>query len=198
MSNLNKSLVNVKPRNFDFSEGYAETWEIALELTESEEENEEFVPMMNYIYPLGDTEWFERDMQNKFGSDWRKKVKSRLSNTTLIYMIEDEKYYLALTGGGMDLSWEICESYINLGYNPPTHFCNLPRMADMDYNSVKNKRTINACKESLDAVRHQTSYTYDALNEMLPKKAKKPVAVKKYKRKRSVVRQHRRTKPKKR
>lgn len=47
----------------------------------------------------------------------------------LIYMNDD--YYLALTGGGMDLSWEIAEAYMRLGHLPPAHFANLPRYAGM-------------------------------------------------------------------
>jgi len=38
-------------------------------------------------------------------------------------------YSLALTGGGMDLSWEICEAFMHLGQLPPVHF-RPPRMAD--------------------------------------------------------------------
>lgn len=36
---------------------------------------------------------------------------------------------LALTGGGMDLSWEICEAFMRLGYLPPLHFAGLPAIA---------------------------------------------------------------------
>jgi hypothetical protein len=37
---------------------------------------------------------------------------------------------LALTGGGMDLSWQICDAFVAAGYLPPFHFCRgLPTMA---------------------------------------------------------------------
>lgn len=41
----------------------------------------------------------------------------------------DGEHGLALTGGGMDLSWEICEAFARLGFCPPLHYCDLPRMA---------------------------------------------------------------------
>lgn len=36
----------------------------------------------------------------------------------------------ALTGGGMDFSWEICAAYVACGYLPPTEF-DLPKMGEM-------------------------------------------------------------------
>jgi hypothetical protein len=63
-------------------------------------------PMMNYRYPIDD-KWFNADGARR---------------------IADLEVYLALTGGGMDLSWEICEAYVRLGCLPPSHF-ELPAMA---------------------------------------------------------------------
>lgn len=60
---------------------------------------------------------------------------------------EDGRTGLALTGGGMDLSWEICEAFIALGYFPPLHFCDLPRMGSRG-KSDSDKATISACMES--------------------------------------------------
>mgnify|MGYP000695830461 CR=1 FL=1 len=91
-------------------------------------------PMMNYIYPLPGSFEVPDDVQDK------------LNNTTIVCI--DDNYYLALTGGGMDLSWEICESYINLGYYPPAHFCCLPRMAGRG-TSDGDKRILAYCRESL-------------------------------------------------
>jgi len=44
----------------------------------------------------------------------------------------------------MDLSWDICEGYMLLGYLPPVHFCDLPAFAGMKLNA-KNKWIINGC-----------------------------------------------------
>ena len=55
----------------------------------------------------------------------------------IVYLIEEEAYFLALTGGGMDLTWQICEAYMRLGYLPPTHFSRLPRYAGATLNSAE-------------------------------------------------------------
>ena len=160
--------VTVKPVDFDFSKGYAETWDIALDLTEEEQENEEFAPMMNYMYPLPNS--FERDMEKNFGQLWRSHIKKALDNTTLVYFEESGEYFLALTGGGMDLSWEICESYINLGYLPPVHFCELPRMAGKDMTSRANRRIVKACIRSTKLAQGWAKQTEKHLRGLLKEK----------------------------
>jgi hypothetical protein len=62
---LSYELVEIQPEYFDFSEGYAEKWEIPLDLTEEEQENEEYTPKMNYIYPLGDAFQVPKDFRKK-------------------------------------------------------------------------------------------------------------------------------------
>jgi len=91
-------------------------------------------PMMNYWYPvkLDDCEEAARLVAHL---------------PLCVVEFEDGRTGLALTGGGMDLSWEICEAFIALGYFPPLHFCDLPRMSDRG-KSDKDKATIAACQES--------------------------------------------------
>lgn len=156
--------VDVKPRNYDFGQGYAEKWEIALDLTEEEMENEYYFPMMNYIYPLPFD--FENDMERKFGSNWKKEIKSKLNNTTIVYFPEEEEYAMALTGGGMNLSWEICESFVNLGYLPPVHFCDLPRMAGKKIEG-KNKLIVFACMRSAEISKIWGERTKEKLEDIL-------------------------------
>jgi len=73
------------------------------------------VPMMNYYYPvdIDDVEEAARQIE-----DW----------PLCVVEFSDGSTALALTGGGMDLSWEICGAYISLGYLPPAAVCTLPRM----------------------------------------------------------------------
>ena len=54
---------------------------------------------------------------------------------------------LALTGGGMDLSWEICEAFVLIGYRPPTHFAKLPRMGSRG-STDRDRALIEICRES--------------------------------------------------
>lgn len=91
-------------------------------------------PMMNYWYPvkLDDCEEAAR----------------KIAHLPLcVVEFEDGRTGLALTGGGMDLSWEICEAFIALGYWPPVHFCDLPEMGGRG-KSDKDRATMEACMES--------------------------------------------------
>jgi len=57
---------------------------------------------------------------------------------------------LALTGGGMDLSWEIIEAYTRLGQLPPVHFAgDLPAMAGRGQ-SDRDRYLINASVRALN------------------------------------------------
>jgi hypothetical protein len=82
---------------------------------------------------------------------------------------------LALTGGGMDLSWQICEAYIRLGYLPPLHFCDLPAMSDMTLNA-KNKMILAACRKSAQIASARSSNTTRHLSNIrtILKKQSKP------------------------
>ena len=93
---------------------------------------------MNYYYPLpSDAEFSSEDAQN-------------IDHLPLciVHFIEEERYALALTGGGMDLSWEICEAHMRLGYLPPTHF-RLPRMAGMT-KTDRNTWVLEGCRRSAE------------------------------------------------
>ena len=141
-----------KPRNYDWSRGYGEEWEIIQPYDwdafseEDEKKNEEKTgyysydnmqesnqPMMNYYYPL-----YHRD---SFDEEDAKKLNHL--PLCIVYFTESEEYALALTGGGMDLSWQICEAHIRLGYYPPVHF-RLPRMAGKEA-SPRNLGIVDAC-----------------------------------------------------
>lgn len=73
-------------------------------------------PMMNYWYPIG---LREEEIE----------AACAIKDLPLCFVKVDDVDGIALTGGGMDLSWQICEAYVRLGYLPPVHFT-LPRMAD--------------------------------------------------------------------
>jgi len=74
-------------------------------------------PMMNYWYPVHISDC--------------KGAAEAISHTCLcVVEFEDGQTGLALTGGGMDLSRDICSAFIALGYFPPAHYAGrLPRFA---------------------------------------------------------------------
>lgn len=84
-------------------------------------------PMMNYWYPL------ETSDRDSIGS-WRKsfdvnEAAFRLRHHSLCLVEVDGELGLALTGGGMDFTWDIVGAFIDLDYLPPVHFCDLPGMS---------------------------------------------------------------------
>lgn len=78
-------------------------------------------PMMSFAYPLPNFPGDAREAAEKL-ADLPLAVVEFTSGPL------EGLTALALTGGGMDLSWEICEGYIRLGYLPPIHF-EIPGMA---------------------------------------------------------------------
>jgi len=91
-------------------------------------------PMMNYYYPLPD------DMDCE---DARK-----LSGPIVLIEFDDGNWALALSGGGMDLSWDICRAFIDLGYLPPIEF-RLPEFAGDEW-TYDRARIVMAMLRSLE------------------------------------------------
>lgn len=126
-------------------------------IDKGEDEYEYYYPMMNYWYPLPNS--FERDIGPEKAADIL--AKSPL-NLTLIYDNEADEYGLTLTGGGMDLSWDICEAYMRLGYLPPAHFCDLPNFAGMKL-TRRVKWVLAGCRRSLLIQRFRANYSLEKL-----------------------------------
>lgn len=75
-------------------------------------------PMMNYRYPISDQLYTSAHAH-------------AIADLNLcLVQTSDSATYLALTGGGMDMSWDICAGYVRLGFLPPSHF-ELPEFAGM-------------------------------------------------------------------
>jgi hypothetical protein len=143
---LYASFHDMKPEDYDFSEGYGEEWECYeadhcqecgkpvyvpggewrhcdLEDTECEGYLISEGPMMNYMYEAS---------ANRVGGLENAALAIVDLPLCVVSFISGERWgntYLALTGGGMDLSWEICLAYMRLGYLPPLHFSHLPEYA---------------------------------------------------------------------
>lgn len=82
-------------------------------------------PIMNYYYPLPAFNSEPEQAQEKLAG----LCLTLVHMTNCEHEADGEGYALALTGGGMDLSWDICEAYLRLGYAPPLHFAHLPNFA---------------------------------------------------------------------
>lgn len=195
VENLYVSAIGVKPVNVDWSEGYAETWRsyeapscpecdayavwdseenewrcpktgCDLNLAETEIEDEDATgPVMNYAYPLEDLGRFEDGNE----------AASAIPDLPLCIVGEEGRddatpwggeWALALTGGGMDLSWEICEAFMRLGFLPPTHFADLPRFAGRPSGEV-DTWIIHGCLRSFEVAEFQAVSAIKRLNDML-------------------------------
>ena len=143
---LRPDFVFSEAREYDFSEGYGDRWEIAFERTEEEEDNEEFMPMMNYIY----------ECRQDLSEEQMKEIAQKYAITFVsIYEREepwrsasDYTVYMALTGAGMDFSWDIAGAYVMQGCLPPLQFCLLPRFAG-DKLTTEKAKILAACEESI-------------------------------------------------
>lgn len=126
-------------------------------------------PMMNYYYPLpslGDAA-DEYDAADRIRDTPLCVVRS-ISGRESTLAGSDAEYALALTGGGMDLSWEICEAFVLLGFLPPAHFADLPGMSGRG-ESADDRAVIAACLRSLtehaeQLHRRATGASYTAAN----------------------------------
>lgn len=115
-------------------------------------------PMMNYYYPLPP------------GFDIPDNVQELLVCTTIVRFSDDaaeDDLALVLTGGGMNLAWEICESYINLGLYPPAHFCDLPKMCGRG-ESERDLKILAYCRESLRIQADMARYGLDGFDRSYP------------------------------
>jgi hypothetical protein len=127
-------------------------------------------PMMNYAYPL----------PNSHDRDPAEMARVIADLPLCVVQLADNlrgDYALALTGGGMNLSWEICAAYVACGYLPPVHFCDLPRMADRGQ-SASDRRIIARCRESARVAAGWSQQTARSLRQNFPapKKAQRGAA----------------------
>lgn len=180
VSRLYLSAIDATPRHFDFSEGYGDTWEYrdAVRCSEcdtamlgehGEQQHRELDPksacdgyvgsdgpMMNFLYALPvlpDDEAIVAALADL-----------PLCVITLPNAIEGEDTFLALTGGGMDMSWYIVEAYVRLGYLPPVYF-SLPSFAGTSL-TPQREMIIEACKESQRVAARSAKHALARLHEL--------------------------------
>jgi len=192
LDNLACDAVNTKSRHVDWSEGWPEKWEYieptgklqcgscfaevyedtfegacpscgAEDLAEYREEDGG--PMMNYFYPIPDFGEYGP------GSDKAARLLDEAHVALCLIRLNggeynEDEWGLALTGGGMDLSWQICEAFIVLGYLPPLFACELPDFAGHDYSTERSKRIVEACRRSARFAATQGNALFNRLNKL--------------------------------
>lgn len=160
---LNNLSVLIESRPFDFSEEEGWNYAQAEECETCEEvlvaryegewdEHEENTdceggiwtdgPMMGYLWPLPDLGKHSGSLEH---------VARQLVGLPLCAVETAEgEVALALTGGGMDLSWEICAAYISLDCLPPFALTDLPGMAGY---AEKYPHIIAACRRTCEVLK---------------------------------------------
>lgn len=111
-------------------------------------------PMINCAYPI--------DLDRMEGVE---EAARALVNLPLCVVCIEDGYFLALTGGGMDLSWQIAEGYMRLGYLPPVHFTHLPRMAGKQL-GARNRWILAGCHRALLVKKKQVGWGLKRLREV--------------------------------
>jgi hypothetical protein len=105
-------------------------------------------PMMSYYYPCP-----IRDMD--------KAAKAIVDLPLCVVTVNDNPGF-ALTGGGMDLTWYICEAFMLAGFLPPLHFAgSLPRMCQ-DY-TARKRWVMSGCRATLAVMKKRVDYKLEDL-----------------------------------
>jgi hypothetical protein len=117
-------------------------------------------PMMNYSYRLGAHDVEDEDVRH---------LAEALRDLPLCLVQFDatEEWALALTGGGMDLSWEIAEAFIRLGWLPPHFVAVLPAMSGRPRND-DDRVIIEACARTLSWAAQAAQRDLDVLSKQYP------------------------------
>jgi len=172
LADLKAAFINVQPVNHDWASlEYGEQWhsyEAARNddgkvILSTEDDGDNGVtfdgPMMSYFYPL--PEW------SRYGASVDDTIRALVDlPLCLVHFEESDEYGLALTGGGMDLSPEICEAFITLGYLPPFHFAaDLPAMAGR-WTSPRDKAILAACRKTCQVVKMRAGSALRRLREL--------------------------------
>jgi hypothetical protein len=138
-----------------------EDWRDAV--SEGMQDSDGLTPMMNYYYPLphygGDA-----------GED--QAMLDQHAGAVCLAEVEGVGTVLALTGGGMDLSWDICHAHMLLGYLPPLHFCDLPAMGGMTLTD-RNRWILDGCEKSAEVAASWANQTRERVRGLRERMAQK-------------------------
>jgi hypothetical protein len=135
--------------------------------------------------PMSPREWesmfetFEQDLQGgpsfgyaypTDGLDFDPETANKIADLSLCLLSIDGDTYLALSGGGMNMSWEICAAFVALGLLPPVHFAkDLPAMGARPDNASQ-RVVVDACRQSLVEAVQRLSYDLELHDQRFPQR----------------------------
>lgn len=156
VSDLGGFVVDEHSRYYDFyrDDRDLSEWHVALDLTDEEREAGRYDPMMNYLWPLPE------ESDTEYGWTLPDDATDRLDNMTVVEVDAGDEWglYLALTGGGMDMSLSIARSYVALGLLPPASLGRLPGgVGVFNPDSPEDRRALAALRKahSMMIARHR-------------------------------------------
>ncbi len=109
-------------------------------------------PVMNYWYPIRI-------------DDCAEAARTIKHLPLCVVEFKDGQTGFALTGGGMDLSWEICEAFMRLGYLPPVYF-ELPMMCGRG-TSARDRWIIAGCRQAIRVATKRMASRAQRLDRMV-------------------------------
>lgn len=114
-----------------------------------------FIPIMLYAYPL-----YDRPSDQAIF-----KIHDK-TNLTVVMKNDTEEYYLALCGGGMDLSQDIGMAYIiaqnNIPFALATQISTQPNLSQYGANF---RKVMKYCKKSIKSEIRNAKYSLDKINQ---------------------------------
>lgn len=126
-------------------------------------------PMMSYYYPVPG---FNGGTRQREQGAARALHEAGVSLCLVEFNSEEggpcDGFALALTGGGMDLSWDICAAFMAIGYSPPVKYTDLPRFAGQDNTKPRYANIIKACIRSNDIARMWAEGNIKRLKALTP------------------------------
>lgn len=107
-------------------------------------------PVMNYFYPCNVSR--------------PEKAAISLSGAVCIVQMADGETGFALTGGGMDLSWDIAAAYVECGFLPPA-WIRLPDFGGLTL-TTRTRTIIEACKRSAEIMAERARWSVGDLERL--------------------------------
>lgn len=122
----------------------------------ADEYRDGFFPMMNALWPVelayGRSEAEAADLMNRHGGA-----------TSLISI--DGDYYIAMTGGGMDLSWHLAAAYVCCGAVPPLYILRSLSRSASDMRPAVTRAILAAGRQGAGYLRLQAKQVASDMRE---------------------------------